>query len=80
MSRIACSSAHTHTLLIVKKIVIIKNKKLLNILTTNIPMCKKCTYDKIRIFELVGYVSTWLLVINVQQDSIIACIFFLPFG
>ena len=43
-------------------------------------MCKKCTYDKIRIFELVGYVSTWLLVINVQQDSIIACIFFLPFG
>ena len=38
-------------------------------------MCKKCTYDKIRIFELVGYVSTWLLVINVQQDSIIACIF-----
>ena len=42
-------------------------------------MCKKCTYDKIRIFELVGYVSTWLLVINVQQDSIIACIFFPSF-
>lgn len=34
MYRIACSSANTHTLKIVKKIVIIKNKKLLNILTT----------------------------------------------